>query len=583
VRPRRSSAPAVLPLWVAIAAAAMSGCVTLPDTGPVTEAGSAGAADTDVVCCYVPNPPQPGESKTDIVQHFLEAMTATPIQTSVAQQYLTTSAQTAWDPELETIVYGDATRPQNQTRVAVGVAMTDAYELDSRGAYVGPVPEAELTLTFAMDLEDGQWRISELPDALIVPRGWVDDHYRAVDVYYLDPTARILVPEPVSVPRGEQFATALMRSLLAGPGPALKGVSRNLLPPGLTLGLSVPVDADGLADVALEGDASAMSPQEAEFAAVQVAWTLRQDPTVQSIRLTADGESLPGQAREIRPDAGAEYDPADFSSSTAMFALRDGRVVSGGPEAMDPVGGLVGQRSYGFTDLATSLESSQVAGLTGGRTSVLLGATYDPDQPVQEIVSGATELLRPAWDFADRLWLVDRAASGAQVSLYVDGILRTVRVPGVSGEDVRRFLVSRDGSRLVAVVRRQRRDVVVVSRLRYNDRGVLRGAAQAKALPWPTEERPRITDLTWQTPTSVAVLYPNGDFAQVRTLAVDGAPASLSVASPTLSGEFRWLVGSPEPGLALLAVTRKGFTDLSDANRSTLTSDVDLRTLTYTG
>ena len=155
-----------------------------------------------------------------------------------------------------------------------------------------------------------------MPNALIVPRTWTDDHFEQVNVYYLDPTGSILVPEPVLVPRGEQFATALTQSLLSGPGPDLDQVSKNSFPSQLTVVLSVTVDEQGLADVALQGDASGMSPQESELAAVQLAWTLRQDPSIRSIRLTADGESLPGLSREIRVDKGAEYDPADFSSST---------------------------------------------------------------------------------------------------------------------------------------------------------------------------------------------------------------------------------------------------------------------------
>ena len=35
-----------------------------------------------------PTPPQRGESATEIVTHFLDAMTANPIQTSVATQFL---------------------------------------------------------------------------------------------------------------------------------------------------------------------------------------------------------------------------------------------------------------------------------------------------------------------------------------------------------------------------------------------------------------------------------------------------------------------------------------------------------------
>jgi len=581
VRGRR----ALLAGWTVLAATFLTGCLSLPESGPVHDAAIDGSAADENACCYRPNGPRAGESPTDIVQHFLEAMTATPVQNHVARQFLTASAGESWDPDQSTYVYDEASRPRAQSSVPgrVQVVLADAYTYDSRGVFAGALPGDERTLQFRMEFEDGEWRIDSVPNALIVPRTWTDDHFEQVNVYYVDPTGSILVPEPVLVPRGEQFATALTQSLLSGPGPDQDLVSKNFFPPQLAVELSVAVDDEGQADVALQGDASGMSPQESDLAAVQLAWTLRQDPTIRSIRLTADGESLPGLSREIRVDKGAEYDPADFSSSTSMFALRDGRVVGGAADAMVPVDGLVGQRDYGMTAIGLSLDSTQVAGVSGKGTSILVGPTYDVDGSVVETVGGATDLLPPAWDFADRMWLVDRTARGARVSVVGEEGAREVDVPGVTGERVRRFLVSRDGSRFVAVLRRPRGDVLVVSRVQHDDAGAVLALTPAERLPWPTQERPRVLDIAWQTTTSVAVLYPIRDLVQIRSIAVDGSPGTLSVASPTLAGDYRWLAGNPEPGVDLFAVTPQSFTDLSETARNTVSSDVDLSTFTYTG
>ena len=72
------------------------------------------------------------------------------------------------------------------------------------------------------------------PDALIVPDSWFEQRFRQVSLYFFDPSARILVPEPVFVPRGEQLATALTSALLRGPGLALEGISRSFIPEGLS-------------------------------------------------------------------------------------------------------------------------------------------------------------------------------------------------------------------------------------------------------------------------------------------------------------------------------------------------------------
>ena len=77
-----------------------------------------------------------------------------------------------------------------------------------------------------------------------------------------------------------------------------------------------------------------------------------------------------------------------------MFALREGRVVGGAADALAEVDGLVGQRDYSMTAIGLSLDSTQVAGVSGKGTSILVGPTYDPEGTVLETVSGATDLLR---------------------------------------------------------------------------------------------------------------------------------------------------------------------------------------------
>ncbi len=165
---------------------------------------------------------------------------------------------------------------------------------------------------------------------------------------------------------------------------------------------------------------------------------------------------------------------------------------------------------------------------------------------------------------------------------------RTMVVRGVTGEQVTHFLVSRDGSRFVAVVSDRANgggDRLMAARIRYDERGALLSATRAQELPWPIpQETPRFLDLVWQSPTTFSVIYPaQGNVVQVRTLSVDGAPNVVTIPSATLTGDYRWLVGSPEPGTPLLAATPGSFTDVSRTDRSESETDIKLSTLTYTG
>ena len=78
----------------------------------------------------------------DIVKGFLDAMTATPIQTNVAKQFLTSDAQASWNPERA----DDHLRRRLAAAAAargVSVTLTDADQLDARGAWRGRLPRAE--------------------------------------------------------------------------------------------------------------------------------------------------------------------------------------------------------------------------------------------------------------------------------------------------------------------------------------------------------------------------------------------------------------------------------------------------------
>ena len=145
-----------------------------------------------------------------------------------------------------------------------------------------------------------------------------------------------------------------------------------------------------------------------------------------------------------------------------------------------------------------------------------------------ETVGGATDLLRAGVglrrpDVAGRPHLPRRAGERRWARTGI----RQVDVPGVTGERVRRFLVSRDGSRFLAVLRRPRGDVVVVSRvqLRRRGRGPLPHARPSSCRGPPRSVRGSSTS-PGRRPTSVAVLYPIRDLVQVRTLAVDGSPGT---------------------------------------------------------
>jgi hypothetical protein len=318
----------------------------------------------------------------------------------------------------------------------------------------------------------------------------------------------------------------------------------------------------------------------------QLAWTLRQEPSIRALRVSIGGQQLqlPGGVSAVGVEEGEEFDPAGVGASSLLYGLRRGRLVAGHPESLRYVNGPLGSTDYGLTSVAVDLTAGVAAGVSGGGSSVLRGPVHGSD-PVRQVVSEAVDLLPPAWDAARRLWLVDRAGGRARIS-YVEGDAPTVlRVPGISGSDVTAFLVSRDGSRLVASVRRpDGGDRLVVSRLRHADMGRVTGASRARPITAGSEDPQRIRDITWAGPTTVAVLSVLTDqLSQVRTVSVDGSPPGLDQLSTTLRGRVEGLAGSPDESESLYAVAGTSLLDLSNAYRGSIPRDRSDSSIGYVG
>lgn len=575
--------------WSAAAAAALAvtvgGCVSLPTEGPVVDSEVAESADTRQASDIDARPPSEGATRVEVVTGFLDAMTAWPIQTSVAKEYLTDEAAAGWNPEAATVVYSDAL-PARESGGAVEVQLTSADGLDGVGGWRGAVPDDELTLSFQVTVEDGEFRIVDPKDALVVPASWFQQRYRQVALYYFDPNAQILVPEPVFVPRGEQLATTLVSGLLTGPPPRSRGLVRSYLPPGLSVGLSVPVDEQGVADVDLVGDAPRTTAEEAELLLAQLAWTLRQVSGISAVRVTVGGVDLPipGGASQYPVSSAVEFDPSGDLATGLLFGVSGGRLVWGSPGKLAAATGPFGDESASIETVAARTDAEVVAAVDRDGRRVRVGPVREGSAGVAEartVLSGGT-YARPTWDVAGRLWILDRRPAGARVWVVENERVREVSVPGISGTDARHLVVSRDGTRLVAVVRSVQGDAVVGARVLISGSGrvdAARGQFLVRAAEGST-----IDDLAWTSPTRVGLLTPTapGNLYEVDVVAADGASFGVDALSTIVTGRVVGLAAAPSRGAEMLAVYADRSVDLVD-QQSTSTGDLALTQLDYAG
>lgn len=524
-----------------------TGCVTLPDGGGVRDQPG-DLLPTEEGIRYLPASPTPGASPEAIVAGFLDAMLASPVQTSSARDFLTREAAKRWAPQQRVLVYDDVT---TSSRTPGSLRLTGAVWVDEAGRWRGALPAEERRVDLSLEQEEGEWRIGDLPDALLARRTWFSREYGQFHVHFFDQSRSILVPEPVFVPRGDQLATSLVRALLAGP-PERSGAALLTRLGGLRLADGAVTVSSGTARVDLTGPAHLPTPEARTQLAAQLAWTLRQISDVRTLQVRIDETplTLEGGLTEIPVDHGLVHAPAVATAEDDLYGLMDGRparVASGGGV---PIAGPWAA-AYRLRELSVDLTATAIAGVRADGREVRIAPLEAPGDPTH--VRGE-DFAHPAWDHAGRLWLLDRRADGAGVTVVADGRLHVVAVPGISGRGVTDLLVSRDGTRLVAAVDEPGRDAVVVSRLRWD--GHEPHASPARRVARIT----RLRDLAWHGPTEVLALGADGRFARAHWLSLDGAPEDLRAVPPsdTVFDDVRGVVSSAAEETPAWALTDDG-------------------------
>ena len=544
-------------LAVLLVATVLAGCSTLPESGAVHRVTETSPDLDQEAPYYQPSGPVKDSTPSQIVSDYLSAMTANPLSTSVAREFLTDRARAAWKPNRGTIVYEAYTLLPGSSGVRVRLA--DTRRLDARGGWKGGTPGGSESIDFQLVNEDGQWRIDNPLNALVVPSSYFDRSFARFNLYFFDQTGRTLLPDPVFIPRGEQSATNLVRGLLAGPGSSIGDVSLSALPRGTTLDLSVVVTESGVAEVPLSREVLTMPRSDLGRAVDQLAWTLRQVPGIERLQITVGGSPLPlpNGSIDAPVTSGPEYDAAG-TGATFLWGLRGGRVVDLGSDPV-PVDGPFGKPGYSMRSLAVSESPRRIAAVsTAGSTVFLAPATPDPPLPkVSRVVTNGTDVLRPQFDMFGDLWLVDRTRSGARVLVVSGRHVRTLDVPGVTGADVAAFSVARDGSRMAVAYAGSPAPALRVVDILRTDEGIVSGAGRSHVFSDGRSDAARIVDIGWRDPATLAVLTrPTDETSEVTFVGSDGSPVSPDLVQPSVfRGAAAALVVAPDPDSLLRLIT----------------------------
>lgn len=551
-------------LGLALLVLVLCGCSTLPVSGQVrTDPAGSGEA-TNQAPYFAPPGPGPDDTPDQVVRGFLLAMQANPPSTAVARSFLSSRAKATWRPGQGTIVYDAATVEGSGSRVTA--RLRSAHRLSTHGVWLDGTDSTTTTLQLSLVQQGGHWRIDNPPNVLAIPASYFSSLFVPFNLYWFDRTGSVLVPTKVYVPRGEETATNLVRGLLAGPPPAQQPVAVNAFPAQAALDFAVVVNDAGIAEVPLGPAVLRLAPADLNRLVVQLAWTLRQVPGIDRLRITVDGAPVPlSDGRiDVSVGVGSDYDPL-ASSQRDLLVLSDGRLVRDDGDTGVPAGGPFGAAGYSLRSLAWNPDEQLVAAVAsnGRRVFVAPDRGSRSASRVRSVFDGGTDVLRPAYDRFGGLWLVDRTRSGAVVHVVRNGRDRVVAVPGVSGRKVSAFTVTRDGASFVAVLASGTNPVVEVSELVRTPAGRVVSATPARALLVSGADLGPATDVNQNGATSVAVLTrPSAGNDQIVYVELDGSPGPQLTegtgAPDSVPAALSGVVTSPDPALPLRVVSADG-------------------------
>lgn len=460
-------------------ALAVGGCSTVPTSGPVQQVGAGQLGISQDYSQPIPVGPGPGWLPYEIVSGFLAASASFANDHQVAREYLDATAQREWQPGWAVTVVSSpptttiappplreplSSQPEAQARVKVtGLPVAT---LTNTGQYLVSSGSASQSYFYSLLKINGQWRIDGLPPSqLLLTQADFQRVYQPRDLYFLTPSGRTLVPDPVFVPQqatNTELATGLVNALLTdGAKGWLSGAVLSGFPSNAQL-IDDPVTINGSNVIVNLAEKHAVSDRrQLDQMAAQLAWTLGNGPTtaIQSVELEIDGHPVQIMGSQYAlPQDFAGWVPAQPTGSSFYFIGSHDSVeeLSGvgqpGSGHVAVVPGAAGTAAVpSFSSIAVSPNRRWVAGISADGGAVYIGS-LSPGARLREWRPTSGSCTSVSWDDQGDLWI----AAGGDVWMLPAGSTSAplVTLEGVPPQDeVTQFRVAPDGVRAVMIVR----------------------------------------------------------------------------------------------------------------------------------
>ncbi len=508
---------------------ALTGCVGIPGSGRVNEGPlvkSGGQQDPGV---ELPLPPRRNASRTEMVNDFLQAATDATNNYQIAKEFLTAKAAQTWVPTKSVLVREKPATPEDIGANTVDYTVSTKASVNELGVYVEQAAVATQTLSYTFTKVDGQWRISDLPNGIVLSRTGFEDSFASYPIYFFDPDYRYLVPDLRWFPTESAVQDRIVSALLAGPSDWLgQGVVATAFPAGVQLNPPVAVRGSA-ATVDFSANAASTKPQVRGRMLQQLEASL-QKTLVSSVNMTARGAPL-------------TFPESQDSHAALAVATPGGPLLQKG-KLFGFYPGL--QSLGGISTQVVDLDGTAAVVARGGSSGAVLakGGVYLVSGTANKLVDARPGLIAPSIDTFGYVWSVPSTDASAIQATGTDGVEHTVTSLIPTNATVVSLNVSRDGTRVLIYLSTSGGPRLVVAGI-VRRSGVPTGLGQLLDLP-VSSARP--IDATWVDSTTVAALGFDGVEDTVISYVIGGSPGDTS----TTDDAVRLVGGSDADPLRLL-------------------------------
>jgi hypothetical protein len=478
----------------------LTGCATLPVSGPV-RIGPDLATPTDGNSFYYsPASPVDGATEAEILSGFISAGTAPQNDYAIAREFLDESIRANWNPNQELLIQRSSPKITLTDNGLALVEVEVAARLDVNGRYETLPAGSTRVLEYGFTELSGQVRIVSAPDVTMVIRPVFDVVFKSYSVYFLDKSKTTLVPELRWFPANPATGTKLVNALLAGPSSWLEPAVVSAIPTGTVLSIDAVTVQQEIALVDLSARALVAGLSDRSLMKAQLVATLSQLPTITEVAISIE------RSEQDIPDSQVQL--VDQSSGTLLAVGETGLLALAGANTDSFAKGLSFFSTRSVSKLAASITGNKLAVLTeSGVSETVLSA---PGSSV-EVVDTRSSLAGLVYDSLEYLWL----AGGSQVS--VNSL--PLQASWLAGQSIVDFALSPEGSRVALVVANDVGNQVLIAPVIRNETGVPIKLATPIAIASDIDSPEK---LAWFDNVTVAILDSEPDKDSISLVSIGG-------------------------------------------------------------